>query len=189
MHRVRWRLSFSWLYWLLTQCCCQLAWRWSSPSTSRQISILDIANGARGKIVKIVLHDVETAFSPMEPVVHLRFPPAYVVIKMIGTKVSQLEGLDTGEIPLMLSERSFSIQIRNEKRTVVRTQLLLTPAFEIYRLPFAGSNDLKHYYWHCHASIRITHPVQHICLFISLSWPRKHTFTSRLWWNIAYEPS
>lgn len=49
---------------------------------------LDIANGAWGEIVKIVLDDREPRYSPSDPIVHLIFPPAYVLVKMQNTKVT-----------------------------------------------------------------------------------------------------
>jgi len=52
---------------------------------------LDIANGARGEIIKIVLDERETAFSPLAPIVEPTYPPAYILVKMNRTKAVQLE--------------------------------------------------------------------------------------------------
>ncbi|KAF8137247.1 hypothetical protein EV363DRAFT_1132885, partial [Boletus edulis] len=47
---------------------------------------LDIANGARGEIVKIVLNEREERISPSQPIVHLEYPPAYILVKMLSSK-------------------------------------------------------------------------------------------------------
>ena len=52
---------------------------------------LDISNGARGEIIKIVLDERETAFSPLAQIVELTYPPAYILVKMNRTKAVQLE--------------------------------------------------------------------------------------------------
>ncbi|KAF8425807.1 hypothetical protein L210DRAFT_3367619, partial [Boletus edulis BED1] len=47
---------------------------------------LDVAIGARGEVVKVVLHEDEPFFSPPKSVVELQRPPAYVIVKMMSTK-------------------------------------------------------------------------------------------------------
>ncbi|KAI1785898.1 hypothetical protein LXA43DRAFT_855930, partial [Ganoderma leucocontextum] len=46
---------------------------------------LDVANGARGEIVDIILHPLEPAL-PDEPVVKLKFMPTYILVKLDRTK-------------------------------------------------------------------------------------------------------
>ena len=57
---------------------------------------LDIANGARGEIIKIVLDENETNYLPMQSIIQLpvKYPPTYVLIRMKPSKVSSLEGLE-----------------------------------------------------------------------------------------------
>ncbi|OJA12140.1 hypothetical protein AZE42_05139 [Rhizopogon vesiculosus] len=43
---------------------------------------LDIANGSRGEITKIVLDERETEFTLTAPIVKLAYPPAYILVKM-----------------------------------------------------------------------------------------------------------
>ena len=62
---------------------------------------LDIANGARGEIIKIVRDERETAFSPMAPIVELIYPPACILVKMNSTKAVQPESLDKDVLPLV----------------------------------------------------------------------------------------
>ncbi|KAF8123276.1 hypothetical protein EV363DRAFT_1435963 [Boletus edulis] len=47
---------------------------------------LDIANGARGEIVKIILDEREEKFSPSQAIIHLDYPPAYILVKMLSSK-------------------------------------------------------------------------------------------------------
>ncbi|OAX32709.1 hypothetical protein K503DRAFT_805008 [Rhizopogon vinicolor AM-OR11-026] len=55
---------------------------------------LDIANGSRGEITKIVLDERETGFTPTAPIVELAYPPAYILVKMNRTKAVRLAGLE-----------------------------------------------------------------------------------------------
>ena len=50
-------------------------------------------------IVDFVLHLDEPPIGD-EPVVHLKCMPAYILVKLSRTRVSTLEGLDTGVIPI-----------------------------------------------------------------------------------------
>ncbi|OJA15245.1 hypothetical protein AZE42_11257 [Rhizopogon vesiculosus] len=54
--------------------------------TSNVETDLDIADGARGEIIKIVLDEQETALSPLAPIVDLTYPPAFILVKMSRTK-------------------------------------------------------------------------------------------------------
>ena len=90
---------------------------------------LDVANGARGEIVEIVLDERETAFSPTAPIVELTYPPAYILVKMSRTKAVQLEGLEKDVLPLVPLERTFSIVHGKGLKTIRRRQLPVTPAY------------------------------------------------------------
>jgi len=60
---------------------------------------LDIANGARGEIVDIVLDPEEPPIAN-ERIVRLTRPPAYVLVKLTRTRAAQLEGLEESVIPI-----------------------------------------------------------------------------------------
>lgn len=89
----------------------------------------DIANGARGEIIEIVLDEHESSYSLSQSVIQLEYPPAYMLIKMLLTKASSLEGLDENVIHLIPMERTFSIIHGNQCKTVVHKQLPLTSAY------------------------------------------------------------
>ena len=90
---------------------------------------LDVANGARGEIIKIVLDENKSNYSPAQSIVRLKYPPAYVLIRMKLSRVSSLEGLEQNIIPLMPMEHTFLITQGSQSKTVVRKQLLLTTAY------------------------------------------------------------
>lgn len=90
---------------------------------------LDIANGARGEIIKIILDRRETSISTAQSIVNLEYPPAFVLIKLLNTKMSQLAGLEKNIIPLIPLERTFTIVEGNKTKTVTRVQLPMTGAY------------------------------------------------------------
>ena len=61
----------------------------------------------RGEIVKIVLDENESNYSPTQSIIRLKYPPAYVLIRMKSSKVSSLEGLEQNIIPLMPMEHTY----------------------------------------------------------------------------------
>ena len=89
---------------------------------------LDIANGARGEIIKIVLDEREMAFSPLAPIIELTCPPAYIHVKMNCTKAVQLESLDKDVLPLVPLERTFTVVHGREHKSITGRQLPITPA-------------------------------------------------------------
>jgi len=94
---------------------------------------LDIANGARGDIVGIVLHPKEPPIGD-RPVVKLKFLPTCILVKMYRTRASRLEGLDQGVIPIEPAMASYRVKIPTENggtflRTMKRRQFPITPAF------------------------------------------------------------
>ena len=90
---------------------------------------LDIANRMRGEITKIVLNKQELEYSPNNSIVNLAFLPAYILVKMTSTKVKNLNGLQENIIPITPAKHTFTIVEGNEKRTITRKQLPLTPAY------------------------------------------------------------
>lgn len=93
---------------------------------------LDLANGARGEIVDIILHADEPACT--DPVVHLQHLPAYVLVKMSRTRASKLKDLASGVIPVEPTKCTMQIEVERAdgspmKRTVTRRQFPITPAY------------------------------------------------------------
>ncbi len=94
---------------------------------------LDLANGARGEIVDIVLHPDEPPVGDMS-IVHLHHMPAYVLVKMNRTRASTLDELDAGVIPVEPMKSSMQIMLSRTtgkplRRTVHRRQFPMTPAY------------------------------------------------------------
>ncbi len=101
--------------------------------TSNIQTDLDLANGARGVIVGIVLH-------PDEPpagegcVVRLQHVPSYVLVKMHRTRASKLDDLDDGVVPVEPIETRMQIQVSlpgkpSAKCSVCRRQFPITAAY------------------------------------------------------------
>lgn len=90
---------------------------------------LDIANGARGVVTEIVLHEDEEADTTQDRA-NLTHIPMYINVKLDRTKAGQLEGLDSLEIPIEPLEKEFKIQMPDgSPRTVTRKQLPITAAY------------------------------------------------------------
>ncbi|KAI9566423.1 hypothetical protein HD554DRAFT_2115658, partial [Boletus coccyginus] len=104
-----------------------------------------------------ILNEEESQFSMSDPVVRLSHTPAYVLVRMLNTKVTQLEGLDKGVIPIVPEKRTFTILDGQKKKTVHRQQLPLTPSLPSYRC---------------------AHTFQHLCCIVAVSWKRGHSFAS-----------
>ena len=110
----------------------ELCYQFSKGNESRAFNVetdLDIANGTRREITKIVLDERETAFSPIVPNVKLTNPPAYILVKMNRTKAVQLEGLEKYVLPLVPLERTCTIVHGKGLKTIRRRQLPVTPAY------------------------------------------------------------
>ena len=60
---------------------------------------LDVTNGARGHITRIVLDPNEPDLTD-DAVVRLKYLPIYILVKLDRTKASRLPGLDIGVIPI-----------------------------------------------------------------------------------------
>ncbi len=101
--------------------------------TSNIQTDLDLANGARGEIVDIMLHPDEEPVGD-RPVVLLQHLPVCVLVKMARTRASPLEGLPTGVIPVEPLKISMQIQHTRTvgaplRRTVHRRQFPITAAY------------------------------------------------------------
>ena len=94
---------------------------------------LDITNGARGEIVDIILHPDEPPLGD-EPVMHLKYPPAYILVKLTRTRATRLEGLEETVIPVEVASATMQITVKIRKgktlkRTVQRRQYPVTAAY------------------------------------------------------------
>ena len=91
---------------------------------------LDMANGARGHIVDIVLDEREQAPGGRTHFMRLEYPPLYVLVAMNRTKATPLDGLEPGVLPIAPQSRSFTVASANGKRiSISRQQLPITPAY------------------------------------------------------------
>ncbi|PSS08934.1 hypothetical protein PHLCEN_2v3424, partial [Hermanssonia centrifuga] len=101
--------------------------------TSNLETDLDLTNGARGEIIDIILDPDESAVGT-DGVVHLKYLPVYVLVRMERTRASQLPGLDPGVIPVEPMTTTMQIKLgthagKEIKRTVRRRQYPITPAY------------------------------------------------------------
>jgi len=120
--------------------------------TSNVSTDLDVASGARGNTVKIILDAREEITSKSSQVMELHYPTTYVLVRMIRTKVDELDGLESGVLPITPPTKTFSVTTaRGNKITVTGQQLPITPAyiFADYRSqartiepPFQATNAL-----------------------------------------------
>lgn len=95
---------------------------------------LDITNGARGVIADIILNHNEP---PLEDgsIVHLKFLPECVLVKLSRTRAAALPHLEEGVIPIQRVSSSMQIAVDGKSRTVTRAQFPITgaDAFTDYR--------------------------------------------------------
>ncbi|KIO11182.1 hypothetical protein M404DRAFT_20672 [Pisolithus tinctorius Marx 270] len=80
---------------------------------------LDIANGARGRVVNIVLDSRESLKRSMNNVIQLEYPPVYVLVEMNRTKANALPGLPTGVLLVTPICRTFTVSSAGGKRTTI----------------------------------------------------------------------
>ena len=92
-----------------------------------KVTELDIANGACGTMVDIILNEEEEPVSA-NLVIQLTRSSTYVLFKMYRTKTTQLEGLDVGILPIQPMDRTYAIKVgpAMSSKTVHRHQLPLT---------------------------------------------------------------
>ena len=88
---------------------------------------LDVANGVWGHIVDIVLDAREEMSTVPTRTTDLQYPPVYVLIQMIHTKV---DALASGVLPITPLTKMFSVVTASgNKLTVSRQQIPITPAY------------------------------------------------------------
>lgn len=92
---------------------------------------LDVANGARGHIVDIVLDTREEVSAIPSQTVQLQHPPIYILVQMICSKALPLEGLPNGVIPIMPQLKTFNVTTASGQKISVTRQLPITPAYAL----------------------------------------------------------
>ena len=71
---------------------------------------LDITNGAQGEIVDIVLHPDEPSFDKSQSRVYLKHLPCYILVKLVRTRATQLNGLGKDVIPIEPASTTYRIK-------------------------------------------------------------------------------
>lgn len=90
---------------------------------------LDIANGSRGVVHGIVLDEREP--DSEGSVVHLKYPPAYILVKLDRTKAPRLAGLPEGVVPIKPMTKDMTISVNGRPVRVSRTSLPMTLAYAL----------------------------------------------------------
>ncbi|CEL58884.1 hypothetical protein RSOLAG1IB_12210 [Rhizoctonia solani AG-1 IB] len=91
---------------------------------------LDIANGARGTVVRIITGSANESDGGTGHIQDLSYPPICVLVKLWRTKAQKLPGLDEGVVPIVPIRTQFSLKLPKSKElNISRQQLPLTPAY------------------------------------------------------------
>ena len=95
----------------------------------------DLANGTRGVIHNLILDPKELEINPDSNIVHLQYPPKFILFKPDETHAANLPGLPEGVFPVEPMTTRYTIEIGGKKVTVERRQLPITGgyAFTDYR--------------------------------------------------------
>ena len=94
---------------------------------------LDIANGARGEIVDVVLDSREPPLPP-DAIIHLSYQLSYILVKLNRTRAPRLDGLAEGVVPVQVASQSLKISLVNSEgkvvnKTISRKQYPITGAY------------------------------------------------------------
>ncbi|EUC60383.1 ATP-dependent DNA helicase pif1 [Rhizoctonia solani AG-3 Rhs1AP] len=93
---------------------------------------LDVANGARGTVARIITGDSDSRDDRVSHLRQLSRPPICVLVKLWRTKINRLDDLDDGVIPIVPIRAQFTLKLPNKKvLTIWREQLPLTPAYAL----------------------------------------------------------
>jgi ATP-dependent exoDNAse (exonuclease V) alpha subunit len=102
---------------------------------------LDITNGARGTIVNIILDKDKPPLLEMN-IVELVHLPAYILVQLDQTHITQLEGLPPCVIPVGPPSKSFTITVmvdgKPQNHTVKRHQFPMTAAYAFTNYQLQG---------------------------------------------------
>jgi hypothetical protein len=69
---------------------------------------MDLANGARGEIVDIILDEREEDHNEEDAIVNLKYPPRMVLVKLLHCKAPKLDGLEESIVPMTPISKTFS---------------------------------------------------------------------------------
>jgi ATP-dependent exoDNAse (exonuclease V) alpha subunit len=89
----------------------------------------DMANGARGTVVDIILDPREPEEEQRAHERKLHFPPACVLVKLDRMRVSHFGDLPENTVPIFPAESKLRIQVSQKTVTITRRQIPLTPAY------------------------------------------------------------
>ncbi|KAF8603660.1 hypothetical protein BDV93DRAFT_441959 [Ceratobasidium sp. AG-I] len=94
---------------------------------------LDIANGSRATIERIIAHpdsELPSLDAGDTETIHLSRPPLCVLVRLARTKAKALEGLEPGVVPIIPIRSGFQIPLASGQQIKLqREQLPLTPAY------------------------------------------------------------
>lgn len=79
---------------------------------------LDVINGTQGVIVDIILHADEPPIGN-GPIVHLKWPPVYVLVKLTHTWASKLDRLEDMVIPIEVQTMTMRVKVQTALGKVV----------------------------------------------------------------------
>jgi hypothetical protein len=93
---------------------------------------LDVTNGARGEVVDVVLDEREEEIEQESSILNLKFPPCYILVRLLHSRMPKLAGLPDGVIPITPMKKNYTFKdSKGEKVTVIRRQLPVTPAYAL----------------------------------------------------------
>lgn len=87
---------------------------------------LDIANGASGEVMRAALGSNESNYSPMQPTIRLKYPPAYVHVRIVSASARALKGLEVNATPLVLVEHAAITRHFKRPRWMLQRQCNVT---------------------------------------------------------------
>ncbi|CCO35196.1 DNA repair and recombination protein pif1,mitochondrial [Rhizoctonia solani AG-1 IB] len=91
---------------------------------------LDVANGARGTVVRIITGESSSGENHLSHIRNLDRPPVCVLVKLWRTKIQKLGDLDEGVVPIVPIRSQFKLKLPNKRElTIWREQLPLTAAY------------------------------------------------------------
>ena len=96
---------------------------------------LDITNSARSVLVDIVLNHAEPIPSPSARIVHLQYPPAFVLVKLDHSHTPRFSTERETVIPISPIQKSIRVNLTENSKKIIRTitqkQLPITAAYAL----------------------------------------------------------
>jgi hypothetical protein len=100
---------------------------------------LDVTNRVRGEIVNIILHPDKSPVRD-QPVVQLKYLPAYILMKLTCTRATKLQGLDKCVIPVEPGTSTFQIKLK-----LWTTGKMITRTVKQHQYPMTGAYAFTDY--------------------------------------------